>query len=92
MNFKKFFDKESTMELLDRYFSIKNETRDLQPLTHVFQTLQKENVKDFLEFLKQNPEIKENFVYYLRNVFAGRAFNLSLTEANILSENAFSQN
>lgn len=77
------------MELLDRYFSIKNETRDLQPLTHVFQTLQKENVKDFLEFLKQNPEIKENFVYYLRNVFAGRAFNLSLTEANILSENAF---
>ncbi len=48
------------MELLDRYFSIKTKRMILQPLTHVFQTLQKENVKDFLEFLKQNPEIKEN--------------------------------
>lgn len=89
MIYKGFFDKESTEILLERYFSLKNETRDLQPLTNVFQALQNEDIKDFIQFLKENPEIRENLIYYIKNVFEGRAFNLSLTEANILSENAF---
>ena len=43
----------------------------------------------FLVYLKNNPEICDNFGYYIRNLFDGKPFNLSLTEADILSENAF---
>lgn len=89
MIFKNFFDNETTDILLERYFSFKNETVDLQPLTQIFKALQEEDVKDFINFLKQNPEINQHLIYYLRNIFNKRAFNLSLTEANILSENAF---
>ena len=89
MSFKNFFEQDSTDILLERYFSLKNETLDLLPLTHIFQALQKEDVKDFIDFLKSNPEIKENLIYYIKNVFKNRTFNLSLTEANILSESAF---
>lgn len=84
-----FFEKDSSEIILERYFSFKNETRDLTPLSQVFQALQNENFSDFLEFLKKNEEIRKHFVYYIRNVFLGRSFNLSLTEANILSEDAF---
>ena len=89
MSFKNFFEQDSTDILLERYFSLKNETLDLLPLTHIFQALQKEDVKDFIDFLKSNPEIKENLIYYIKNVFKNRTFNLSLTEANILSESTF---
>jgi site-specific recombinase len=89
VSFKNFFEQDSTDILLERYFSLKNETLDLLPLTHIFQALQKEDVKDFIDFLKSNPEIKENLIYYIKNVFKNRTFNLSLTEANILSESAF---
>ena len=64
MSFKNFFEQDSTDILLERYFSLKNETLDLLPLTHIFQALQKEDVKDFIVFLKSNPEIKENLIYH----------------------------
>lgn len=89
MNFRKFFEKESSKELLERYFSFKNETRDLQPFAQIFKALQDEDVNELIDFLKSNSEIKENLIYYIKNIFENRAFNLSLTEANILSENAF---
>ena len=84
-----FNTSQSSAEILDKYFSIKNETRDLKPLTELFHSLQKENFSDFLTFLKEHEEIRQNLVYYINTVFMGRAFNLSLTEANILSEDAF---
>lgn len=84
-----FKNSQSSAEILDKYFSIKNETVDLIPLTEVFHSLQREKISDFLVFLKSNEEIRKNLVYYINNVFFGRAFNLSLTEANILSEDAF---
>lgn len=86
---KEKFNKESIEELLKRYFTLKNETLDLHLLTNFFQTLQNEDITNFIKFLKDNTEIKKNLIYYIKNVFEGRAFNLSLTEANILSENAF---
>ena len=84
-----FNTSQSSAEILDKYFSIKNETRDLKPLTELFHSLQKENFSNFLTFLKDHEEIRQNLVYYINTVFMGRAFNLSLTEANILSEDAF---
>jgi site-specific recombinase len=84
-----FRKKESSSVLLERYFSIKNETHDLKPLSEIFHALQNENFENFVFFLKENEEIRTHFVYYIKNVFLGRSFNLSLTEANILSEDSF---
>ena len=84
-----FLNKESSFILLERYFSIKNESHDLKPLSEIFHALQNENFADFIVFLKDNDEIRKNFVYYIKNVFLGKRFNLSLTEANILSEDSF---
>ena len=84
-----FSEKENSSVLLERYFSIKNETHDLKPLSEIFQALQNENIEDFILFLKENEEIRSHFVYYIQSVFLGRSFNLSLTEANILSEDSF---
>jgi hypothetical protein len=47
-----FNTSQSSAEILDKYFSIKNETRDLKPLTELFHSLQKENFSEFLTFLK----------------------------------------
>ena len=84
-----FKKSQSSAEILDKYFSIKNETVDLMPLSEVFHSLQNENFSVFLDFLKNNENIRQNLVYYIKNVFLGKAFNLSLTEANIISENNF---
>ena len=84
-----FLNKESSFILLERFFSIKNESHDLKPLSEIFHALQNENFADFIVFLKDNDEIRKNFVYYIKNVFLGKRFNLSLTEANILSEDSF---
>ena len=84
-----FSEKENSSVLLERYFSIKNETHDLKPLSEIFQALQNESIEDFILFLKENEEIRSHFVYYIQSVFLGRSFNLSLTEANILSEDSF---
>ena len=54
-----------------------------------FSSASKEDVKNFIDFLKSNPEIKENLIYYIKNVLKNRTFNLSLTETNILSESTF---
>ena len=84
-----FSEKESSSVLLERYFSIKNETHDLKPLSEIFNALQHENIADFVVFLRENEEIRTHFVYYIKTVFLGKSFNLSLTEANILSEDSF---
>ena len=42
-----FNTSQSSAEILDKYFSIKNETRDLKPLTELFHSLQKENFSHF---------------------------------------------
>jgi len=51
--------------------------------------MRKSDFPEILNFLQDNPEIAENLSHYIQNIFAGKPFNLSLTEANILSENAF---
>ncbi len=84
-----FLNNESSLVLLERYFSVKNETHDLKPLSSIFNALQKEDVAEFVLFLRDNEEIRANFVYYIKNIFLGKSFNLSLTEANILSEDSF---
>lgn len=86
----KLFNSSTNFEsVLKKYFSFKNETLSLDPFAEILDSAKKSDFAEILRFFRENPEILENFKYYLRNIFKGKAFNLSLTEANILSENAF---
>ncbi|MXS70057.1 recombinase [Flavobacteriaceae bacterium W22] len=75
--------------VLKKYFSFKNETASLEPLADFLEAIKKADFTDVLNFFKQNQHFADNFNYYLYRVFSERPFNLSLTEASILSENAF---
>ncbi|MFL9833174.1 recombinase [Chryseobacterium terrae] len=75
--------------VLKKYFSFKNETSSLEPLAEFLEAIKKTDFKNVLDFLKSNPDSAAHFRFYLYNIFEERPFNLSLTEANILSENAF---
>jgi len=75
--------------ILKNYFSERNETLSLQPLSDIISSLKRESLDVFTAYLKDNDKIRENLIFYIHNVFQGRPFNLSLTEADILSENAF---
>ncbi|WP_027380736.1 recombinase [Chryseobacterium daeguense] len=86
----KFFDHSTNFDsVLKKYFSFKNETLSLEPFAEFMESVKKAEFTDVLTFFKNNPELVENFKYYIHNIFNGKPFNLSLTEANILSENAF---
>lgn len=75
--------------VLKKYFSFKNETLSLEPFAEFLESIKKADFTDVLNSFKDKPGLAENFRYYIHNIFEGRPFNLSLTEANILSENAF---
>lgn len=75
--------------VLKKYFSFKNETSSLEPLAEFLEAIKRTDFKNVLDFLKSNPASANHFRHYIYTVFAERPFNLSLTEANILSENAF---
>lgn len=75
--------------VLIKYFSFRNETNSLEPLAELMQNLRPTPFEEILEFLRNNQSIADNFAYYINHLFEGKPFNLSLTEANILSENAF---
>lgn len=75
--------------VLKKYFSFKNETSSLEPLAEFLEAIKKTDFKNVLNFLKSNPNSAAHFKHYIYNIFEERPFNLSLTEANILSENAF---
>jgi site-specific recombinase len=86
----KFFNSSTNFEsVLKKYFSFKNETLSLEPFAELLESVKKSDFTDVLSFFKNNPQHTESFKYYLHRIFGGRTFNLSLTEANILSENAF---
>ena len=74
---------------LKKYFLFKNETISLEPLFEVFEAVKSENFKVVLNYFKESKDITDNFSYYLHNIFKGKPFNFSLTEANILTENSF---
>ncbi|MFY1046652.1 recombinase [Chryseobacterium sp. GP-SGM7] len=75
--------------VLKKYFSFKNETASLEPLAEFLEAIKKTDFENILDFLSANRNFADNFRHYLYNIFSDRPFNLSLTEANILSENAF---
>ena len=83
------FKKDNFQEVLKKYFTLRNETSTLEPIMEILRSFRRENFTNILGFLSLNPELASNFGYYIQNVFKGKPFNLSLTEANILSENAF---
>lgn len=83
------FNRENFDVILKKYFSFKNDTRSLKPLAELLESFQKEDFEVVLGYLKESPEITANLSYYIHNVFANKPFIYSLTEANILSENAF---
>ncbi|MCS3870450.1 site-specific recombinase [Chryseobacterium ginsenosidimutans] len=86
----KFFNSSTNFEsVLKKYFSFKNETLSLEPFAELLESVKKSDFTNVLSFFKNNPQHTESFKYYLHRIFGGRTFNLSLTEANILSENAF---
>ncbi len=82
-------NKENFEDVLKKYFSFENKTKSLDPLFEVFHSIKTKDFKTVNQFLKDNDEVRLNFSIYLKEVFKGKPFNLSLTEANILSENAF---
>ena len=75
--------------VLSKYFSFRNETKSLEPLSELLMNLRESDFEEILDFLRTNPDVTENFGYYINHLFEGKPFNLSITEANILSENAF---
>ena len=79
----------STETVLRKYFEFRNETKSLDPLAEFLESLRYENIDSFLDLLRSSPDIAQNFSHYLFHVFHKKPFNLSLTEADILSENSF---
>ncbi|WP_262152463.1 site-specific recombinase [Chryseobacterium foetidum] len=75
--------------VLSKYFSFENDTKSLDPLAEFLEGIRKSDFKDVLTYFRANEEQKNHFSQYIRNIFSERPFNLSLTEANILSENSF---
>mgnify|MGYP003605826912 FL=1 len=85
----RLFKKDSFSIILKNYFNERNETLSLQPLSEIITSLKNEDLGVFTAYLKDNELIKNNLVFYIHQIFKGKPFNLSLTEADILSENAF---
>lgn len=86
----KLFNSSTNFEpVLKKYFSFKNQTHSLEPFSEFLESVKSADFTDVLNFLRNNQQIAENFRKYIHNIFRDKTFNLSLTEANILSENAF---
>ena len=86
----KFFTSGTSFEsVLKKYFSFRNDTLSLDPFAEVLESIKAAYFADVLDFFRNQPQITGNFSHYLHQVFGDKTFNLSLTEANILSENAF---
>ena len=84
-----FKSKESFDTVLKKYFSEPYTLDSVQPMRELFQSLKRTNFEVFLAYLKNNKEIKNNFRDYLFILFSNKSFAKALTDANILSENAF---
>ena len=84
-----FKSKESFDTILKKYFSEPYTLGSVQPMRELFQSLKRTNFEVFLAYLKNNEEIKNNFRDYLFILFSNKSFAKALTDANILSENAF---
>ena len=84
-----FKSKESFDTVLKKYFSEPYPLDSVQPMRELFQSLKRTNFEVFLAYLKNNEEIKNNFRDYLFILFSNKSFSKALTDANILSENAF---
>ena len=84
-----FKNKESFDTVLKKYFSEPYTLDSVQPMRELFQSLKRTNLEVVLAYLKNNEEIKNNFRDYLFLLFSNKSFSKALTEANILSENAF---
>ena len=84
-----FKSKESFDTVLKKYFSEPYTLGSVQPMRELFHSLKRTNFEVFLAYLKNNEEIKNNFRDYLFILFSNKSFAKALTDANILSENAF---
>ena len=84
-----FKSKVSFDTVLKKYFSEPYTLDSVQPMRELFQSLKRTNFEVFLAYLKNNEEIKNNFRDYLFILFSNKSFSKALTDANILSENAF---
>ena len=84
-----FKSKESFDTVLKKYFSEPYTLGSVQPMRELFHSLKRTNFEVFLAYLKNNEEIKNNFRDYLFILFSNKSFSKALTDANILSENAF---
>ncbi|MDO4763982.1 MAG: recombinase [Flavobacteriaceae bacterium] len=81
--------KEDFSIILKKHFSRKNQNHSIEPLSELFQSVKKVHFEVFLAYLKNNEEITQNLKEYLLRIFSGKSFNKAITDAYILSENAF---
>ena len=81
--------KDSFQEVVVKYFSLQNETTSLEPMVALLRSIRTSDFTSILYFLNSNKAYADHLSYYIQNIFRGKPFNLSLTEASILSENAF---
>ncbi len=86
---KLFTSSTSFESVLKKYFSFKNQTHSLEPFSEFLESVKSADFTDALNFFRNNSQVAENFRRYIHHIFKDKTFNLSLTEANILSENAF---
>lgn len=80
---------ETLESLLQKYFTFQNETASPEPLAELFEATRRRGFASLLEILELHPEYQAHLAHYIKNVFKGKKIELSLTEANILSENSF---
>lgn len=85
----KFREQREYKEILKQYFSTPYVSQSLTPLSELFHSIKTSDWKEFISFLKEQDVLLENFRAYIHHIFESKKFNLSLTEANILTENAF---
>ena len=57
---------------LAQYFSFKNETKSLDPLSELVRNLRETDFEEILNFLRNNEEVTHNFSYYLKNIFEAK--------------------
>lgn len=81
--------KKNYKNVLDYYFSNPSQNFDNRALRELVSTLKNVEFNQFVNYLKANPAKTDYLKNSLQALFKNKTCIISLTEANILSENAF---
>ncbi len=84
-----FQGKKSYREILINEVPLANKEDAVDVLIRLLDSLSTINGIEFNTYLKENPILLINLKAFLHQIFEGKTFNLSLTEADILTESSF---